>query len=58
MNWWEREAGRLVTELMKWSRREMKGDRKERTSGRQMEGKYLATSWVCEQDRGRHQGQS
>lgn len=55
MNWWEREAGRLVTELIKWSRGEMKGDEKGKTSGKQMEGKDLATDCICEQDRGRHQ---
>lgn len=54
MNWWERGTGRLVTGLMKWSRGEMKGEQKGRASGKQMEGKDLATDWVCELDRGKH----
>lgn len=33
------------------------GDR-QRTSGKQMEGKDLATDWICEQDRRRPREQS
>lgn len=54
MNWWERGTGRPVTGLMKGSTGEMKGERKGRASGKQMEGKDLATDWICEQDRGKH----
>ena len=38
------------------SKKEMQRGGKGRTSGRQIEGRGLATNRVCKQDRGRHQG--
>lgn len=54
MNWREREAGiPVMGQEMVWGRDER--GKKGKTSGRQGKGKDSATSWICEQDRRRHQ---